>query len=318
MAARLNAALAGPLTLPEGPVAVLRPPVGADLGAVPGATVVTTDAVAQAHWGTRGPVADSPADAATIIVMLPRDKRFARALIAQASAQAGALVVVDGAKTDGVDALWRETRARVPVEGISKGHGRVFWFAPGGDFGDWADPGLRPGPEGFVTQPGVFSADKVDPGSALLAAALPAGMRGTVADLGAGWGYLGRAILAHPAVTALHLVEAEARALEAARANLPDPRAQFHWADALTWQAPAPLDAVVMNPPFHAGRAASPDLGAAFIAAAARALAPRGSLWMVANRHLPYEAVLKERFADVAELPGSGAFKLFHASRPRR
>ena len=73
-----------------------------------------------------------------------------------------------------------------------------------------------------------------------------------------------------------------------------------------------------MNPPFHTGRAADPALGIAFIAAAARALTGSGQLWMVANRHLPYEAALRDRFKTVEELGGDAAFKLFHATRPKR
>ena len=59
------------------------------------------------------------------------------------------------------------------------------------------------------------------------------------------------------------------------------------------------MDAVVMNPPFHTGRTAEPGLGQAFITAAARLLAPQGQLWMVANRHLPYETALGGQFAHV-------------------
>ena len=47
-----------------------------------------------------------------------------------------------------------------------------------------------------------------------------------------------------------------------------------------------------------------------------RMLSGQGDLWMVANRHLPYEAELKKRFAQVAELGGDARFKLFHATRP--
>ena len=55
---------------------------------------------------------------------------------------------------------------------------------------------------GFTTVPGVFSADAPDRGSVLLAAALPAKLPARVADLGAGWGYLSRAILARDGVQA--------------------------------------------------------------------------------------------------------------------
>jgi 16S rRNA (guanine1207-N2)-methyltransferase len=77
-------------------------------------------------------------------------------------------------------------------------------------------------------------------------------------------------------------------------------------------------DMVVSNPPFHTTRDGNPDLGRGFIATAARILKPRGQLLMVANRHLPYEAELDAKFGLVEELPGSGAFKIIRASRPKR
>jgi 16S rRNA (guanine1207-N2)-methyltransferase len=73
-----------------------------------------------------------------------------------------------------------------------------------------------------------------------------------------------------------------------------------------------------MNPPFPTGRAADPDLGRAVIAVAARMLAPTGQLWMVANRHLPYEATLEAHFAKVEEVTGDNRFKILRAERPAR
>ena len=172
--------------------------------------------------------------------------------------------------------------------------------------------------EGFQTLPGIFSADGPDRGSVLLAATLPAKLSGKVADLGAGWGYLAAEILKRPAVKRLDLVEAEADALDCARVNVTDPRARFHWADATTWRPDSLLDVVVMNPPFHVGRDADPALGAAFIRAARRMLAPNGSLWLVANRHLPYDAALTEHFLVHEDVAGNGGFRVIHATKPKR
>jgi predicted RNA methylase len=152
-----------------------------------------------------------------------------------------------------------------------------------------------------------------------LADALDGRVKGRVADLGAGWGWLAHQALARcPRIAALDLFEAEARALDAARARTsPTPRAAFHWADVRTLpKADPPYDAVVANPPFHQGRAAEPDLGAAFIAAAARLLKPSGRLLMVANRQLPYEAPLDVAFARWEKLSEDRAFKVFAAERP--
>ena len=222
--------------------------------------------------------------------------------------------------------MLRALRPRVALsEPIAKGHGKIAWFpSPGAAMlADWqARPGMVSGPDGqcFHTVPGVFSADGIDPGSALLADALPAGLKGTGADLGAGWGYLAASLLARaPGIDALHLVEADARALDCARRNVADPRAHFHWRDATRpWPGPA-LDFVVTNPPFHTGRIADPGLGAAFIATAAGSLKPSGRLWLVANRHLPYEAALAARFRTVDEITGGDSrYKLFLAQGPQR
>ncbi len=82
--------------------------------------------------------------------------------------------------------------------------------------------------------------------------------------------------------------------------NVTDPRARFHWADATAFRPEGAVDAVVCNPPFHAGaQPPIPALGAAFIARGRRCCTPAAQLWLVANRHLPYDAVLTDTFRDV-------------------
>ncbi|MCE8556385.1 class I SAM-dependent methyltransferase [Ruegeria pomeroyi] len=321
MSSRLELALASGLDLTT-PVSVLGPTPDHDLSALPPDTeVVQPYRPWHDHFAARGfhTVAQSDAPCSDAVVFLPRAKALARAMVAEACRRASGQVVVDGAKTDGIDSLLKDIRKRVAVEGpLSKAHGKIFWFrADAADFSDWTPPADQR-VAGFRTAPGVFSADGVDPASALLLTALPKKPGKVIADLGAGWGYLSAGILSREGVRALHLVEADHTALTCARANIDDPRASFHWADVLSWQAPERLDCVVMNPPFHTGRAAEPSLGQGFIAAAARNLTGSGQLWMVANRHLPYEAALNERFQQVDEVAGDNRFKVFHASRPRR
>jgi 16S rRNA (guanine1207-N2)-methyltransferase len=255
------------------------------------------------------------------IVAVPRVKAEARALIADAATR-GVRVVVDGQKTDGIDSLLKDVRKRAPITAlVSKAHGKAFMFdgtTGTADFSDWADPGVLSIVEDFKTRLGVFSSDRIDKASAALVAALPEKLPATVADFGAGWGYLSRHILTHEGVKKLHIVEAEAAALDCARLNVDDPRAVFHWADATEFTVKPGLDGIIMNPPFHTTRAADPALGQAFIASAARCLAPHGHLWMVANRHLPYEAKLAEMFGTVVEIGGTPAFKILQASKPLR
>ncbi|MCZ0961627.1 class I SAM-dependent methyltransferase [Paracoccus benzoatiresistens] len=257
------------------------------------------------------------------LVVLPRAKAQGRARIADAASrlQAGATLWIDGQKTDGIDSMLKELRALAPVDEVhSKAHGKIFRVTiPGNDWlpHDWPARTQEVAP-GFVTRPGVFSADGIDPGSAMLAAALPDRMPTRVVDLGAGWGWLSAQALARPGIEVIHLVEADHAALESARDNISDPRAQFHWADARDFSLKEPVNGVIMNPPFHDGRAADPRIGADFIAAAARLLTGAGRLWMVANRHLPYEAVLAQHFGQVHEIRGDNRFKVFEATAANR
>jgi 16S rRNA (guanine1207-N2)-methyltransferase len=257
------------------------------------------------------------------VVRLPRSKAAARAAVADAAGRlpAGGALWIDGQKTDGVDALLRELRQLAPVDEVhSKAHGKIFrLILPEGDWlpGDWHETPLEAA-AGFETVPGVFSADGVDPGSAVLAAHLPDKLPTRMVDLGAGWGWLSAQVLSRPGVQQLDLVEADHAALLLARQNVTDARARFHWADARDFRLPEPVNGVVMNPPFHEGRQADPRLGQAFIATAARLLTGAGRLWMVANRHLPYEAALAQHFSQVTEIGGDSSFKIIEATGARR
>lgn len=320
--ARLSLALeTGALTLPpSGNIAVYRPVAGDDLSALPRDRVVVLTGFKPDHDHFATTCSVTPAAPyAAAIVCLPRSREAGRALIAQAAQEvsAGGWIAVDGQKTDGIDTALKDLRGRVDLsDSLSKAHGKLASFRAGADLSDWL---ARPHQvDGFQTLPGVFSADGPDRGSALLAGALPAKLGGKVADLGAGWGFLAAEILKGPGVKKLDLVEAEADALDCARVNITDPRARFHWADATTWRPETLLDVVVMNPPFHTGRAADPALGIAFIRAARRMLAPSGELWLVANRHLPYDAVLSDCFLEVRDVAGDSGFRVIQAIKPRR
>lgn len=322
MSDRLSLALSkGAVALPEaGRILLLRPDAGLT-GDLPLDRCVAVTGFRPDHdaLAARGvPVAESvEGDFAAAIVFLPRARALAFDLLARACAAVpeGAPVIVDGAKTDGVEAALKAVRGAAEVgEVFSKAHGKCFAFAAPRQVPEgWA--GKRGEVDGFVIAPGVFSADGIDPGSALLAPHL-AGLSGRICDLGAGWGYLSAVAAGSPDLSEIHLVEAERAALDCARINLPDRRASFHWADATRFDG-GPFDAVIANPPFHTGRRAEPELGRAFIRTAARILSPRGRLLMVANRQLPYEAALEEVFAETVALEQRDGYKVLQARKPR-
>jgi len=325
LAERLSLALTGgDLVLPDtGHIAIFAPRAGTDLSAMPQDRLLIVTGFRPDHdaFSAAGLACARVADGdfAAALVCLPRAKALGRALIAQASdaVGVGGLVIVDGQKTDGVESMLRDLRGQGAQPAVlSKAHGKMFWFAATPIPDTWRAQGPRPVEGGFLTAAGVFSADGIDPASRLLADNLPDKLGSHIVDLGAGWGYLASRILARDSVKTLDLVEAEAASLDCARINVTDPRARFHWEDATTWRPANRVDAVVMNPPFHSGRAADPDLGRAFIAAAAGMLTPQGRLWMVANRHLPYEAALTQHFVEATEVAGDNRFKILTAARP--
>ena len=311
----------GLLTLPVGDVTIMRPTTDYDVSAVRGDAVRISHSryTACAAFEQAGYSVDRDVQkTVTAIVVVPREKSLARSMIATA-AQVADLVVVDGAKTDGIDSHWTAARKALgPLPSVAKDHGRIFWFEKTDAFSDWAAAPPAKSHFGFYTTAGVFSDGAIDKGSALLVDTLPPKLPKRMADLGAGWGYLSDAICKRHNIATIDLIEDEALALDCAKLNVIDPRASFQWADATSFVPAQPYDGIVMNPPFHIGRKGEPALGQAFISAAARMLNPQGKLWMVANRHLPYEATLREAFRHVEELPGSGGFKIFHASRPHR
>jgi 16S rRNA (guanine1207-N2)-methyltransferase len=316
------------LALPEtGDVLVLRPAGSDNLSVLPKARLTIIqgmrpdyDAFARSGYNVLPDVPQTQRFSAALICV-PRAKAQARALLADAASAVGpkGLIIVDGQKTDGIDSLLRDLRQRFTLsETVAKAHGKLATFQPGDDLMvDWrAKPLHLDG--GFQTLPGVFSADGPDAGYALLATYLPEKLGNRIIDLGAGWGYLAHAALQNPNVKEVHLVEAEATALACARANITDPRAQFHWADATTFKLDRGVDTVICNPPFHTARDPDPGLGEAFIQSAARLLASHGTLWLVANRHLPYARTLATLFREVEELGTDPRFRIIRAARPHR
>jgi 16S rRNA (guanine1207-N2)-methyltransferase len=237
----------------------------------------------------------------------------------------GGHLVVAMSNDEGAARFEKElSRAAGGVESIQKNKCRAFWFKAGGArdetlLNEWRQLGEMRRVEGteFFTQAGVFSHGRIDAGSGLLVRHLPKGLTGRVADLGAGWGFLADAVLStSPGLGGIDLYEADLRALDCARLNLArhgEREIGFHWHDVTTGIAPG-YDVVIMNPPFHRGTETDVDLGRDFLRAGAAALRRGGRMFLVANRQLPYEAVLDELRLPWRKLAEDATYKVLSAT----
>ncbi len=175
--------------------------------------------------------------------------------------------------------------------------------------------------EEFYTQVGIYGWDKIDLGSKILIQTLPENLSGVGADFGCGYGYIAKKICEkNNKLSKFICIDIDWRSIECAKLNLKpyDEKVDldYLWAD-LT-QKPeglTPLDFIVMNPPFHKGKETKIDLGRQMIKTAHSRLKNGGKLYIVANRQLPYEAILNDLFRKVEKVTEEQGFKVFHVQK---
>ncbi len=258
------------------------------------------------------------------LVFITKHSGSNKAMIGRAFAMVkeGGDILVEGAKNEGVDSLIRGLKAIGITPNVeAKSHGKIAWFtrnaATVGAIEEWEKADLpRQNADGYHVRPGIFSADGIDRGTAFLLGNLNMPIKGMVADFGSGYGVISKEILArHDTIVSMDMYEISSLATNCAKQNVTDPRAHLHWLS-VDKAAKAHFDVIISNPPFHLGRKGDPEIGMAFIDAAAKSLRAKGAFYMVANKHLPYEHRLRARFGNVDIIAESPAFKLFKASRP--
>ncbi|MTI18875.1 class I SAM-dependent methyltransferase [Rhodobacteraceae bacterium RKSG542] len=321
----------------EGKTLFLRARLGSALRDIPSERLVcqqtfAPDASALTRAGYEL-VEDTQDEFPLVLVLPPRQRQEARALLAEAVARTkdGGIVIASVANTEGAKTCEADLAQLAGCSGkLSKNKCRVFWTQVNKAevnadlLESWLALDAPREIEGgrYMSRPGVFSWDHIDPASQLLAESLPENLYGKGADLGAGLGYLADEVVTRcPKIVGVDLYEAEKRSLDLAKQNLAEQGKKkpldFIWAD-ITAGLKRNYDFVVMNPPFHTGKADRNDLGQAFIRAASQALRPGGVLWMVANRHLPYEATLDKFFESFEIIRDEKGYKVIQATKARK
>ena len=248
------------------------------------------------------------------------ERRYAMALTLRVLATGGVLTAL-APKDQGGSRLRKELQAfGCTTEETARRHHRIVVCTRHDNPAGLDEALQNGGPQkvaglGLWSQPGVFSWDRIDPGTALLLQHLPE-LSGRGADFGCGIGILARAVLSSAKVAQMTLIDIDRRAIEAAERNLDDPRFSFHWTDVRHPIAELTgLDFVVMNAPFHDAGTEDRTLAQNFVKRAAEALRNGGFCWLTANRHLPYEAPLNEAFAKVTLKADRGGYKIYEARK---
>jgi 16S rRNA (guanine1207-N2)-methyltransferase len=181
----------------------------------------------------------------------------------------------------------------------------------------WADePGIAPGTwaplsvtiDGealaLATLPGVFSADGLDAGTAMLLDNLPDLSGKRVLDLGCGAGVIGIAA-ARAGAADVTMIDVDLMAVAAARENVDRmgvPGTTAVASDLYGSIHDREFDVILSNPPFHAGQRIDHDISETIVRGAPAVMATGGELVLVANRFLAYDRAIRETFGGVARL----------------
>lgn len=167
----------------------------------------------------------------------------------------------------------------------------------------------------LMTLPGVFGHGKVDRGTALLLEHVPAPGSGSLLDVGAGSGIIGLSMKHKNSALNVTLADVDAMALRScqlnsARLNLP---VDIVSSDGLS-NIEGRFDFIFCNPPFHQGKRTDYDFAERLLREACRHLTADGQLWIVANRHLPYEEWAASAFRSAEVMVQQDGFKIICAT----
>ncbi len=185
-----------------------------------------------------------------------------------------------------------------------------------------ADVTLRNRTFALYSRPGVFSWDHLDEATSVLAGVMRIDPGESVLDLGCGAGALGIAAAMLSQTGRVVMADADVEAVRSATrgaqaAGLTNAETMVSDVGTALIASGSRFDVVVMNPPFHAGKATDLALPLRFIDDAWQVLNDGGRMYLVANRTLPYETAIRQRFGNFSTTHDGPRFKVVSATRTR-
>jgi 16S rRNA (guanine1207-N2)-methyltransferase len=265
-----------------------------------------------------------------VIIELPKGRKLAQRWLAHAFKllKTGGVLYLSGANRQGISPVVEDARtllAEPVVLGYKKGNRLVRFQKIQQELpfvGWWQTPGIAPNTwHRFVLQiqsesieifslPGIFSFDRLDPGTQLLLDSLPNLRNMNVLDLGCGYGVLGL-VATRSGAAYVDMVDANLLAVAAAQTNVQRlglANARALASDVLSAIPERKYDLIISNPPFHTGRDVDYQVAGAFIEQSFGALETGGQLYCVANRFICYEKIMELHFQSVELLVQSPSY----------
>ena len=163
--------------------------------------------------------------------------------------------------------------------------------------------------------PTLFADSKLDEGTRLLLETMEVRVTDEALDIGCGAGFIGlhMARLAKQ-VTMVDTSLAAIAASQQAVAEHGFTNVQVLPSDGTQAVQEQRFSLIATNPPFHQGGVQTTAIAEGFVRGAAQVLQPQGRFYLVANRFLKYEPILKAHFTHVEEVGGDTRFKVLRAT----
>lgn len=260
-----------------------------------------------------------------VLLLVAKEKELNHYLLEQlASLPAGTPVWFAGEKRSGIQPLMKRLPAwlQTPQKLASANHCLLFASAKNEqvhesasiqDYAKTITFELDQQQKSFVTLPGVFSREHIDPATLLLLQHIKDLPKGRGLDFACGAGVIAKQLAT--VATELMACDVSPIAITASEMTLANEpvETELRLADGIPDDA-GQFDFIVSNPPFHTGQKTDYDIARQFIASARQHLNKQGVFRVVANRFLPWPEVIESVFGNCSVIADDGRYRVYHAA----